>query len=182
MTFSFRSFHLFIYLRGRGPSNNVDVFNKKKAEQLFEHDRIDHVIKIKNDKKFSFESIYNLSVTELKILRKYVKKNFKKKFIISFFFSTDASVLFVFKSNNELKLCVNYRNLNVIIKKNRYLFFLINQLLNRLIDVKLYTKLNIRFAYNALKIKKKKMKNNVSMSIRSFWISRYVFRIDKRFD
>ena len=50
-------------------------------------------------------------------------------------------MLFVFKSNNKLKLCINYRNLHVIIKKNHYSFFLINQLLNRLIDVQLYTKL-----------------------------------------
>ena len=66
--------------------NYIDVFNKKKTERLFEHDQIDHVIKIENDKKFSFELIYNLSITKLKILRKYVKNNFKKKFIASFFF------------------------------------------------------------------------------------------------
>ena len=46
--------------------NYVDVFNKKK--RLFKYDRIDYIIKIKNDKKFSFESIYNLLITELKIL------------------------------------------------------------------------------------------------------------------
>ena len=64
-------------------------------------------------------------------------------------------MLFVFKSNDKLKLCVDYRNLNIIIKKNCYSFFLINQLLNRFVDTKLYMKLNIRFAYNAFKIKKK---------------------------
>ena len=64
-------------------------------------------------------------------------------------------MLFVFKSNDELKLYVDYRNLNIIIKKNRYSFFLINQLLNRFVDAKLYTKLNIKSAYNAFNIKKK---------------------------
>ena len=66
--------------------NYVDIFNKKKSKRLSEHNQIDYVIKIKNDKKFSFKLIYNLSITELKILRKYVKNNFKKKFIVSFFF------------------------------------------------------------------------------------------------
>ena len=66
--------------------NYINIFNLKKTKRLSEHDRIDHVIKIKNDKKFSFESIYNLSIIKLKILRKYVKNNFKKNLSLRFFF------------------------------------------------------------------------------------------------
>ena len=80
------------------------------------------LIEIKNDKKFSFEFIYNLLIMKLKVLKKYVKKNFKKKFTVSIIFSTDVLILFMFKLNDELKLCVNYWNLNAIIKKNCYLF------------------------------------------------------------
>ena len=64
-------------------------------------------------------------------------------------------MLFVFKLNDKLKLYVDYQNLNVIIKKNHYSFFFISQLLNRFVNAKLYTKLNIKSAYNAFKIKKK---------------------------
>ena len=72
--------------------NYIDVFNNKK-KRLFEHDQIDHLIKIENDKKFSFESIYNLLITELKILQKYVKKNFKKNLSFRFFFDKCINVI-----------------------------------------------------------------------------------------
>ena len=75
-------------------------------------------------------------------------------------------MLYVFKLNDKLKLYVNYQNLNVIIKKICY-SFLNNQLLNRLIDVKLYTKLNIKSTYNALKIEKKRMKIHVLILLQS---------------
>ena len=38
-------------------------------------------------------------------------------------------VLFIKKSNEELRFYVNYKKLNVIIKKNRYFIFLINEIL-----------------------------------------------------
>jgi hypothetical protein len=46
-----------------------------------------------------------------------------------------------------LKLCVNYRNFNKIIIKNRYLLLLINKILNRLNDVKFFIKLNLKNIY-----------------------------------
>ena len=43
--------------------------------------------------------------------------------------------------------------INVIIVKNRYFILLIKQLLNRLMKATIFTKLNIRFAYNVLRIR-----------------------------
>ena len=57
------------------------------------------------------------------------------------------------KKNENLRLCVNYRNLNFITEKNRYFISLIKQLLNPLIETAIFTKLNIRFAWNALRIR-----------------------------
>ena len=57
------------------------------------------------------------------------------------------------KKNDDLRLCVDYKNLNVIIVKNRYLISLIEQLLDRLMRATIFTTLNIRFAYNALRIR-----------------------------
>jgi hypothetical protein len=91
----------------------------------------------------SFESMYNLSMTELKLLKKYLDEFLTKRFIVFFSSLVDASILFVKKSKNDLKLCVNYKKLNVITMKNRYSISLINQLLNRFNDVKKFTKLNI---------------------------------------
>ena len=61
--------------------------------------------------------------------------------------------MFVKKKDDDLRLCVDYRDLNVITVKNRYLISLIKQLLNRLMKATIFTKLNIRSAYNAFRIR-----------------------------
>jgi hypothetical protein len=131
----------------------ADVFDKVNANKLFEHDSQDHAINTKN-KMSSFESMYNLSMIVLELLKEYFDEFLTKEFIVFFSSLVDASILFVKKSKNDLRLCVNYKELNVITIKNRYSIFLINQLLNRLIDVKKFTKLNIQTTYNFIHIKK----------------------------
>ena len=66
----------------------------------------------------------------------------------------DVSILFVFKKGEGLRLCVDYKNLNVIIIKNRYSLSLITKTLNRLCEVKRFIKLNLKNAYHRIRIKK----------------------------
>ncbi len=120
----------------------ADVFDKINADKLFEHDSQDHAIYTKN-KMSSFESVYNLSMIELELFKEYLDEFLIKEFIVLSSSLVDASILFVKKSKDNLKFCVNYRELNVITIKNRYSISLINQLLNRFSDVKKSTKLNI---------------------------------------
>jgi len=56
-------------------------------------------------------------------------------------------MLFVLKSDNNLKLYINYYNLNIIIIKNKCSLSLIKKTLNRLINVVYFTKLNLKNAY-----------------------------------
>jgi hypothetical protein len=96
-----------------------------------------------------------LFVIELEIFKDYFDEFLIKEFIVSSFSSTKVSILFVKKSKNDLRLCVNYKKLNAITIKNRYSIFLMNQLLNRFSDVKKFIKLNIQTTYNFIRIKKK---------------------------
>ena len=57
------------------------------------------------------------------------------------------------KKNNELRLCVDYRDLNAIIIKNRHSLSLISETLNRLCESKIFTKLNLKNVYYKLRIK-----------------------------
>ncbi len=132
----------------------ADVFDKINANKLFEHDSQNHAINTKS-KMFSFESIYNLSMIELELFKEYLDEFLIKEFIVFSSSLVDASILFFKKSKNDLKLCVNYKELNVITIKNRYSISLINQLLNRFSDVKKFIKLNIQTTYNFIRIKKK---------------------------
>ena len=61
---------------------------------------------------FFFDSIYNLFITKIETLRKYLNDNFKKEFILFFSSFADAFMMFVKKKNENLRLCVNYKNLN----------------------------------------------------------------------
>jgi hypothetical protein len=131
----------------------ANVFDKINVNKLLEHDLQDHAINTKN-KMSSFESIYNLSMIELELLKEYFDEFLIKEFIVFFSSFVDASILFVKKSKNDLRFYVNYKELNVITIKNRYSISLIHQLLNRLNNVKKFTKLNIQTTYNFIRIKK----------------------------
>lgn len=56
------------------------------------------------------------------------------------------------KKDGSLRLCVDYRGLNAITVKNRYALPLISKLLMRLVGAKKFTKLDLRGAYNLVRI------------------------------
>ena len=52
-----------------------------KTYKLSKHKFMNHVIKLKKDKSFFYDSIYFLSENKLKILKKYLNKHLKNDFI-----------------------------------------------------------------------------------------------------
>ena len=66
-----------------------------------------------------------MSRNELKVLNKTLKDYLFKNFIRVFKSLVVAFILFIKKSSERLRFCVNYRELNAIIIKNRYLIPLI---------------------------------------------------------
>ena len=111
------------------------------------------LLKLKMKKKKIYKSLYNLSQTKLSKLRRYLKDSFQKNWIRYSIFSAKASIFFMSKKNNELRLYVDYRDLNTIIIKNRYFFSLIFETLNRLCELKIFIKLNLKNVYYRLRIK-----------------------------
>ena len=70
-------------------------------------------------------------------------------------------MFFVKKTNNILRLCVDYQNLNKITIKNNYSLSLFSKILKRFAYAKRFTKINIRNAYYKIWIRKKKKKKIV---------------------
>jgi len=85
-------------------------------------------------------------------IKKYLKKNLKKDFINSNSTFFAFLVLFVAKSNEEFRFCVDYRKLNALICRNRYSISLIKKTLTRVISYKYLIKLNIIVAFNKLRM------------------------------
>ena len=56
------------------------------------------------------------------------------------------------KKNRTLRLYINYRDLNRVIIKNKYLLFLISEILNRLSEIEKYFIINFRNIYYNIKI------------------------------
>ncbi len=130
------------------------MFNEKIANILFKHDFQNFAIDTQNINS-SFESFYNFSEKEFKTFKKYLDKHLQNEFIIFSKSICAALILFIKKKTNDLRLYVDYRELNAIIVKNRYSLSFINETLDRIVDVKYFIKLDIIAAYNKLRIKKK---------------------------
>lgn len=129
-----------------------DVFSKSSAEQLPEHSTYDHTIPLESGTKPPYGPIYSLSATELKALDEYLKENLAKGFIRPSSSPAGSPILFVKKSDGSLRLCVDYRGLNKITIKNRYPLPLIQENLDRLQNAKYFTKIDLRGAYNLIRI------------------------------
>ena len=133
---------------------NINIENEKKIYILFEHDFTNHIIDFINNAQSSYNFIYFLFEKKLKMLKAYIDKHLIIDFIKHFQSFVDAPVLFISKFNESFRLCINYKNLNELTIKNRYSLLLIKNGLNRLVDVKRYTKLNFTTVYHRLRIKK----------------------------
>ena len=88
------------------------------------------------------------------MLRAYIEKHLVNDFIRSFKSSVEALILFVKKKDDSLRLFVDYRDLNQLTIKNRYSLSLIEESLDRLNRIIIYSKFDITSAYHRMRIKK----------------------------
>ena len=86
---------------------------------------------------------YNMFSAELKTLNNYLNNILVKKWIHKFQNSADTFIFFILQKSEELHLCVNYHELNIIIIKNCYFLSLINELLDWLNDSTIFSKIDL---------------------------------------
>ena len=131
-----------------------DLFDKKLADKLPPHRSFDHTNPLVEGKVPPFGPIYSLSVTEHAALKDYIDDNLEKGFITPSSSPAGLPILFVKKKDGGLGLCVDYRQLNEITIKNRYLLSLIGDLIDKLKSAKVYSKIDLCGAYKLLRIAK----------------------------
>ena len=122
---------------------------------LFSHRFYNHKLKFAEeaDKNTLFKNrIYSISEHKFEQIKKYLNEHLKKEFIVSNYALFALFVLFIEKSNEELRFYVDYKKLNAIIKRNRYFISLINEILIKIQDCKHFTRLNIIIAFNKLRM------------------------------
>ena len=131
-----------------------NVVTIEKRLMLFLHESAVHHIKMKNQ-KILYKPFYNLFSYELKVLCEYLNNALIKDWIQHSVSSAESSVLFVFKRNGSLWLCVNYQSLNKKMIKNYHFLSLINETLNCLVKFYYFIKLDLKDAYHWIQIAKR---------------------------
>jgi len=121
----------------------TDVFSKSKAETLAPHCPYDLQIDLEKDFHPLVGTIYSLSKFEQEVLKEFIDENLTNGFIHSMSSPHRAPVLFMKKKDSSLGLCVDFRGLNKITKKDQYLLSLISDLLDSPCKARIYTKIDL---------------------------------------
>ena len=131
-----------------------DVFSEEKALILLEATKMNqHAIELQKGQQLSYGPIYSLGPVELETLKIYIETNLANGFIRPSKLPAGASILFVEKPDGSFYLCVDYRGLNNLTIKNRYLLPLIGESLDRLDRAMRFTQLDLISAYHQMRIK-----------------------------
>ncbi len=130
--------------------NFLDVFDWVQANKPSSHRSYDHKIKLTSDVTSFYYWAYWMFLYKLQKVKKYLNKNLFKEFIISSKASYFSLILFILKANKDLWFCVDYQKLNAIIKRNRYSLLLINEVIDKIVNFKHLTWLNIISMFNKL--------------------------------
>ncbi|KAM2442196.1 hypothetical protein PS1_023335 [Malus domestica] len=94
-----------------------------------------------------------MAPTELRELKTQLQELVDKGFIQPSTSPLGAPVLFVKKKDGSLRLCINYRQLNRVMIKNRYLLPRIDDLFDQLKGACVFSKIDLRSGYYQLKIR-----------------------------
>ncbi|KAH9246726.1 hypothetical protein BASA81_015689 [Batrachochytrium salamandrivorans] len=103
--------------------------------------------------KPSYGRIYQLTREEDKVMQEWIAENLAKGFIRNSSSPYGAPCFFV-KQKDKLRLCMDYRGLNKQTIKDRNPIPLISEMLRTLSTGKIFTTLDLRGAYNLLRIRK----------------------------
>jgi len=130
----------------------ADVFSKAKASELPPHHDYDLKIELEEGTSPPLGTLYSLSPVELSALWTFIDENLNTDFICPASSSHAALVLFIKKKDSSLCLCIDFRGLNKITKKDRYPLPLISDLLDSPSCAKIYSKIDLRHAYPLVRI------------------------------
>jgi hypothetical protein len=131
----------------------ADVFSKTSALQLPPSRPFDHAINLENNATPGHSPIYSLSEPERAAVKEFIDDHLATGTIHPSQSPIGAPVLFAKKKDSALRMVMDYRRLNTITQKDRYPIPRINDLLEHLGKVSIFTKIDLQNAYHLLHIK-----------------------------
>jgi len=129
------------------------IFIKDSFDKLPETKPWDHAIELTSDINSKTCKVYPLSISEQAKLNAFLKENLKSGQICPSKSPMATPVFFVKKKDGKLHLVQDYHALNAMTMKNKYPLLLIPELIAKLQGAKYFTKLDIRWGFNNIRIK-----------------------------
>jgi transposase InsO family protein len=132
----------------------ADVFDENRSHALPPHRQCDLEIRLVDPSlPLPYKPLYNLSRTETQALKDWIDVSLSRGHIRPSQSSAGAPVFFVKKKDGGLRPCVDYRELNSNTVRDRFPLPLISQILDRLSGANWFTTLDLKGAYNLVRIK-----------------------------
>jgi hypothetical protein len=130
------------------------VFSEKQAQRFPKLRPWDHAIELKKDAPSTLPGkIYSLTQVEQKALQEFIKEHQAKGYIQPSKSPYAAPFFFIKKKDGKLRPVQDYRKVNEWTVKNRYPLPLIPELINRVKGATLFSKFDVRWGYNNVRIK-----------------------------
>ncbi|KAI2661117.1 Transposon Tf2-9 polyprotein [Labeo rohita] len=131
----------------------AEVFSKRHAARLPPHRPYDLAIDLVPGAVPPRGHLYSLSAAEHQAMEEYVAEGLRAGTIRPSSSTAATGFFFVKKKDGGLRPCVDYRGLNQIMIKNRHPLPLTNTALDALSGARFFTKLDLRSAYNLVRIR-----------------------------
>jgi len=116
--------------------------------------QVDHSIEVMPGVAPPTKAPYRMSHEELKELKVQLEKLFAKGYIKPSKSPYGAPVLFVHKKDGMLRMCVDYKALNKAIMNNQYPLPRIDDLFDRLLGTKVFSRIDLCSGYYQIRIAK----------------------------
>jgi hypothetical protein len=131
----------------------ADIFSETAFDSLPERRKWDHAIELEREPSPGFRKVYPMTLTEQTEMDALLEEALATGRIRQSKSPLGALVFFIKKKDGKLCFIQDYRALNAITRKNRYPLPLIDDLIHWLKDAQYFTKLDVRWGYNNVRIR-----------------------------
>ena len=133
----------------------IKVFEKKQSERMPIRKLWDHIINVKKRFVLRKRKVYLLLREEREEVREFVKEQLQKEYIWPSKSPQTELVFCVGNKNGKKQIVQDYRYLNEWTIKNNYSLPLISDVLENIGMKKMFTKMDLRWGYNNVRIKER---------------------------
>lgn len=130
------------------------MFSEEESHRLPKHKPWDYTIELKEGASKAIHArIFSMSQPKDEELGHFLDDTLAKGYIVPSKSPMVSPVFLIKKKDGKLRFMQDYQKLNAVTIKNRYPLPLASNIINRLTKAKIFTKFDVRWGYNNIRIK-----------------------------